>query len=82
MQWTKGFIGYLHVKIFSSKARVYNVDALKDSGFQGRQEYLTPMDLTSRVKNNNGGTRTLIDVGEIINNNSHAKRCETTEIEK
>ena len=33
------------------------------------------MDLTSRVKSNNGGTRTLIKVGEIINNNnSHAKR--------
>ena len=32
------------------------------------------MDLTSRVKSNNGGTRTLIKVGEIINNSSHAKR--------
>ena len=32
------------------------------------------MDLTSRVKNNNGGTRTLIKVDEIINNSSHEKR--------
>ena len=36
--------------------------------------YLTPVGLTSRVKNNNGGTHTLIKVGEIINNSSHAKR--------
>ena len=49
-------------------------DALKDSGFQGRLEYLTLVDLNSRVKNNNGGTRTLIKVGEIINNSSHEKR--------
>ena len=57
-------------------------DGLKDCGFQGRLEYLTPMDLTSRVKSNNGGTRTLIKVGEIINNSSHAKRRERIEIEK
>ena len=44
------------------------------SGFQGRLEYLTPVDLNSRVKNYNGGTRTLIKVGEIINNSSHEKR--------
>ena len=49
-------------------------DALKGSGFQGRLEYLTPVDLNSRVKNNNGGTHTLIKVGEIINNSSHEKR--------
>ena len=32
------------------------------------------MDLNSRVENNNGGTRTLIKVGEIINNSSHENR--------
>ena len=32
------------------------------------------MDLTSRVKSNSGETCTLIKVGEIINNSSHAKR--------
>ena len=60
-------------KIFEENKGRYD-DALKDSGFQSRLEYLTPVDLTSRVKNNNGGTRTLIKVGEIINNSSHAKR--------
>ena len=32
------------------------------------------MNLSSRVKNNNGGTRTLIKVDEIINNSSHKKK--------
>ena len=49
-------------------------DALKKSGFQGRLEYLTPVDINSRVENDNGGTRTLIKVGEVINNSSHEKR--------
>ena len=48
-------------------------DDLKDSEFQGKLEYLTPVDLASKVKSNNGGTRTFIKVGE-INNNSHSKR--------
>ena len=60
-------------KIFEESKGRYD-DALKDSGFQGRLEYLTLVDLTSRVKSNNSGTHTLIMVGEIINNNSHAKR--------
>ena len=60
-------------KIFQENKSRYD-DALKDSGFQGRLEYLTPVDPNSRVKNNNGGTRTLIKVGEIINNSSHEKR--------
>ena len=60
-------------KIFEENKSRYD-DALKDSGFQGRLEYLTPVDLNSKVKNNNGGTRTLIKVGEIINNSSHEKR--------
>ena len=60
-------------KIFEENKSRYD-DALKDSGFQCRLEYLTSVDLTSRVKNNNGGTRTLIKVGEIINNSSHEKR--------
>ena len=60
-------------KIFEESKGRYD-DTLKDSGFQGRLEYLTPVDLTSKVKSNNGGTRTLIKVGEIINNSSHAKR--------
>ena len=59
-------------KIFEENKGRYD-DALKDSGFQGRLEYLTPVDITSRVKNNNDGTRTLIKVGEIINNSRHAK---------
>ena len=62
-------------KIFEENKSRYD-DALKDSGFQGRVEYLTLVDLNSRVKNNNGGIRTLIKVGEIINNNSHEKRIE------
>ena len=32
------------------------------------------MDFTSTVRSNNGGTRTLLKVADIINNNSHAKR--------
>ena len=60
-------------KIFVESKGRYD-DTLKDSGFYGRLEYLTPVDLTSRVKSNNSGTSTLIKVGEIINNNSHAKR--------
>ena len=52
-------------------------NALKNSGFQGRLEYLTPVDLASKDKSNNGGTRTLIKEGEINNNNiSHSKRRE------
>ena len=60
-------------KIFEENKSRYD-DALKDSGFQGRLEYLTLVDLNLRVKNNNGRNRTLIKVGEIINNSSHKKR--------
>ena len=60
-------------KIFEENKSRYD-DALEDSVFQVRLEYLTLVDLISRVKNNNGGTRTLIKVGEIINNISHEKR--------
>ena len=60
-------------KIFEENKGRYD-DALKDSGFQGTLEYLTSADLTSRVKSNDGGTRTLIKIGEIINNSSHTKR--------
>ena len=60
-------------KIFKENKSRYD-DALKDNRFQSRLEYLTPVDLTSRVKNNNGGTHTLIKVGEIINNSGHEKR--------
>ena len=60
-------------KIFKENKSRY-ADALKDSGFQGRLEYLTPMDLNSRARNKNGGTRTPFKVGEIINNSSHGKR--------
>ena len=59
--------------IFEENKSRYD-DALKDSGFQGRLEYITPVDLNSRVRNNNGGIRTLIEVGEIINNSSLEKR--------
>ena len=60
-------------KIFVENKNTY-YDALKDSGFQGKLEYLTPLDLNSRARNNNGGTRTPCKVGEIINNSSHGKR--------
>ena len=60
-------------KIFEESISRYD-DALNDSGFQGRLEYLTPGDHNSRVKNNYGRTRTLIKVGEILNNSSHKKR--------
>ena len=60
-------------KIFKENKSRYD-DALKDSGFQGRLEYLTPVDLNSRARNNNGGTRTPLKVGEIINNSSHGNR--------
>ena len=60
-------------KIFEENKSRYD-DALKDSGFQGRLEYLTPVDLNSRARNNNGGTRTPLKVGEIINNSSHGNR--------
>ena len=60
-------------KIFEENKSRYD-DALKDSGFQGRLEYLTSVDLNSRARNNNGGTRTPFKVGEIINNSSHGKR--------
>ena len=58
--------------IFEENQGIYD-DALKDSGFQDRLEYLTLVDLASKVKSNNGVTRTLIKVGE-INNSSHSKR--------
>ena len=55
-------------KIFEENKSRYD-DVLKDSGFQGRLEYLTPVDLNSRARNNNGGTRT-----PFINNSSHGNR--------
>ena len=60
-------------KIFEENKSRYD-DALKDSGFQDRLEYLTPVDPNSRARDNNGGTRKPIKVGEIINNSSHGKR--------
>ena len=60
-------------KIFEENKSRYD-DALKDSGFQGRLEYLTQVDLNSRARNNNGGTRAPLKVGEIINNSSHGNR--------
>ena len=61
--------------IFEESKGIYD-DALKNSGFQGRLEYLNPVDFASKDKGNNGGTGTLIKVGEIKNNNnnSHSKR--------
>ena len=59
-------------RIFEESKGIYD-DAVKDSGFQDRLEYLTPVNLASKVKSNNGGTRTLIKVGE-INNISYSKR--------
>ena len=56
--------------IFEESKDLYD-DALKNSGFQGRQEYLTLVDLGSEDKGNNGGTRTPIKVGEINNNNNN-----------
>ena len=60
-------------KIFEENKSRYD-DALKDSGFQGRLEYLTPVDLNSRARKNNGGTHTPLKVGETINNSSHGNR--------
>ena len=60
-------------KIIFEESKVIYDDALKDSGFQDRLEYSTLVDLASKVKSNNGGTCTLIIVGE-INNNNHSKR--------
>ena len=59
-------------RIFEESKSIYD-DALKDNRFQDRLEYLTQVDLASKVKSNNGGTRILIKVGE-VNNNSHSKR--------
>ena len=60
-------------KMFEENKSRYD-DALKDSGFQGRLEYLTPVDLNSRARKNNGGTHTPLKVGETINNSSHGNR--------
>ena len=60
-------------KIFKENKSRYD-DALKDSGFQGRLEYLTPVDLNSRARKNNGGTHTPLKVGQIINNSRHGNR--------
>ena len=49
-------------------------DALKDSGFQGRLEYLTPVDLNSRARKNNSGGHTPLKVGETVNNSSHGNK--------
>ena len=58
-------------RIFQESRGIYD-DALKNSRFQGRLEYLTPVDPGSRDKGNNGGTRALIKVGD--NNYNHSKR--------
>ena len=60
-------------KIFEENKSRYD-DALKDSVFQGRLEYLTPVDLNSRARKNNSGTDTPLKVGETINNSSHGNR--------
>ena len=60
-------------KIFEENKSRYD-DALKDSGFQGRLEYLTPVDLNSRARKNNVGTHTPLKVGETINNSCHGNR--------
>ena len=51
--------------------RVYD-DALKNSVFHGRLEYINPDDPDSKDRGNNGGTRSLVKIGD--NNNNHSNR--------
>ena len=60
-------------KMFEENKSRYD-DALKDSGFQGRLEYLTPVDLNSRARKNNSGGHTPLKVGETVNNSSHGNK--------
>ena len=57
--------------IFEESKGIYD-DAVKNSGFQRRLVYSTPVDPCSRDKGNNSGTCALIDVGD--NNNNHWNR--------
>ena len=56
--------------IFEESKSVYD-EALKNSGFQGRLEYVNPMNSGSNRRSNSSGTHTLVQVGDA--NNYHPK---------
>ena len=61
-------------RIFEESKRIYD-DALKDSGFQGRLQYISPVIPSSKDRGNNSETRALIKVGDNnSNNNNHSNR--------
>ena len=59
-------------RIFEESKGIYDDDALKNSRFQGRLEYIAPVDTGSKDRSNSSGTCTLVKVGD--NNNNHSNR--------
>ena len=57
-------------KIFEESKRIYD-EALKNSGFQGRLEYMNPVNSGSNGRSSSSGIYALIKVGNINNNHSN-----------
>ena len=65
-------------RIFKESKNIYD-EALKNSGFQGRLEYVNPVNTGSNGRRNNCGTHALVKVGDT--NNNYSNRREKIEIE-
>ena len=59
-------------RIFEENIGIYD-DGPKNSGFQGRLEYITPVDPGFKDRSNNSGARTLVKESD-NNNNDHSNR--------
>ena len=59
-------------RTFEESECIYD-EALKNSGFQGRLEYVNPMNSSSNGRSNSSGTCTLVKVGDTNNNHSNRR---------
>ena len=59
-------------RIFEESKSIYD-EALKNSGFQGRPEYVNPVNFGSHGRSNSSRTRALIKVGDTNNNHSNRR---------
>ena len=59
-------------RVFEESKSRYD-EALKNSGFQSRLEYVISVDSGSNGRSNNGGTRTFVKVGDTNNNHSNKR---------
>ena len=63
MPWTRGLTDYLHVKEFLEESKSIYDEALKNSEFQGRLEYMNPVNSGSNGRSKGSGTRAIVKVG-------------------